>query len=122
MNKRPATDFVYATATGDRGGIGFFPLNAVRWLTPPRDIAAIVTETGSLSLSAKLFHFGKSAREMGAEFYLLEPGDYTMVLRPADDNTKKAVEKTLQVKGQSSKVRFTLPPREVFELTVGAKK
>ena len=32
--------------TGDPGGAGYLPLNAVRWLTPSRDLAALVTETG----------------------------------------------------------------------------
>ena len=118
MNKRPAPDFVYAMATGDRGGIGFFPLNAVRWLTPPRDIAAIVINAGRHGLTAKLFHFGESPRVMGAEFYLLESGEYRVVLTPEDEGAAPAVRKRLTVTGNSPQVKFTLPAREVYQLRV----
>jgi hypothetical protein len=43
---QPNTNLLYATLTGDPGDAGYFPINAVRWMTPPRDIAALVTETG----------------------------------------------------------------------------
>ena len=118
MNTRPDQDLVYATATGDRGGIGFFPLNAVRWLTGPRDIAAIVTESAPNSFCAKLYHFGESSRKMGAEFYLLESGNYRMVLRPVEGNKEPATKKSLTVTGANTRVSFTLPGRDVFELRV----
>ena len=36
----PDPQLLYTAVTGDPGDCGYFPLNAVRWLTPPRDIAA----------------------------------------------------------------------------------
>ncbi len=50
----------------------------MRWLTPPRDIAALVTDSGADKLVAELFHFGPDDRRMGAEFYLLKPGAYLL--------------------------------------------
>ena len=44
--KAPNPSLLYSSATGDPGHCGYFPLNAVRWLTPPREIAALVTATG----------------------------------------------------------------------------
>src|SRR5690606_6678849 len=45
VSAEPDTNLLYSTATGDPGGALYFPMNAVRWLTPPRDIAALVTES-----------------------------------------------------------------------------
>ena len=72
----PEPSLLYSTATGDPGEAQYFPLNAVRWMTPPRDIAALVTDSGKDRFSAELFHFGGEKREMAAELYLLEPGKY----------------------------------------------
>ena len=35
---------LYASVTGDMGGVEHFPIRAVRWLTPARDIAALVSQ------------------------------------------------------------------------------
>ena len=67
---------LYNTATGDPGDPLYFPLNAVRWRTPPRDIAALVTDSGPDRFAARLYHFGKSERAMNAELLLLKPGSY----------------------------------------------
>ncbi|MFB3905066.1 MAG: hypothetical protein ACE15E_16570 [Acidobacteriota bacterium] len=51
---RPA-GALYSRATGDPGSPLVFPLNAVRWLTPPRQIAALVTHSSHDRFSAELF-------------------------------------------------------------------
>ncbi len=72
---------LYNSATGDPGDPLYFPVNAVRWRTPPRDIAALVTDSKTDRFAARLFHFGEAARAMGAELQLLKPGAYRFALR-----------------------------------------
>lgn len=113
--RSPDPEVLYSTATGDPGGSGSFPLNAVRWLTPPREIAALVTNTGPQRLEAELFHFGRTPRSMGAELYLLQPGQCRWALA-AGQNTLQ--EGTLTVSGPRTQVRFELPPRQACRLTL----
>ena len=65
--RRPSPALLYSSVTGDPGTPDYFPLNAVRWLTPPRDIAALV-HADKDRLRAELFHFGEKDRPMAAEF------------------------------------------------------
>jgi hypothetical protein len=46
VSRRPDLELLYATATGDRGSFLVFPMNAVRWHTEPREVAALVTNRG----------------------------------------------------------------------------
>jgi hypothetical protein len=75
---------LYQTATGDPGDPLYFPLNAVRWRTPPRDVAALVTDAAPDRFAAKLYHFGATERAFDAELLLLVPGDYEVELAPAN--------------------------------------
>lgn len=106
----PDTQLLYSTATGDPGDGIYFPINAVRWLTPPRDIAALVLHATKKNFAAELVHFGEAPRVMAAELYLLEPGAYR--LRVADQ------EKTIEVTGKRTRIEFTLPPRQTISLQV----
>lgn len=74
---------LYNSATGDPGDPLYFPLNGVRWRTPPRDIAALVTESKPDRFVARLFHFGPAERSVPAELLLLQPGEYRFALREA---------------------------------------
>lgn len=116
----PDATLLYSTVTGDPGDAGYFPLNAVRWLTPPRDLAALVTATGKDRFAAELFHFGSEPRTMTAELYLLEPGGYTWELVSAAGEPRGG---KLAVKGPRARLVFELPPRKVCKLGVrrGAK-
>lgn len=77
----PDPRVLYSSVTGDMGyGADVLPLNAVRWLTPPREIAALVTAVSPNQFEAELFHFGESKRTMEAELLLLEPGNYLIEL------------------------------------------
>jgi hypothetical protein len=109
-NQRPDLTLLYGSATGDRGRFQVFPLNAVRWLTPPRDIAAVVTERASNRFTAQLYHFGESPRQMGAELYLLEPGRYTLSFSTVDGRTIGQAT-AFEVEGARTQVDFTLRPR-----------
>jgi len=113
--RSPDPELLYSTVTGDPGGLGTFPLNAVRWLTRPREIAALVTTTGPQRLAAELFHFGQKPRPMGAELYLLETGRYRWTL---STGTTTIREGKLTVSGPRTQVTFELPPRQVCQLTV----
>jgi len=119
-HRRPDVGLLYATATGDRGRFPVFPLGAARWLTEPRDIAALVTERGRAGFSAELFHFGRQARRMGAELYLLDPGRYTLTIvdHAGAEITPPAA---VSVRGPRTRVAFTLLPRKrcVLRVTPG---
>ncbi len=118
-NRRPNLTLLYATATGDRGDFMVFPLNAVRWLTEPREIAALVTKRGSDCFSAELFHFGEEPRPMSAEFYLLKPGAYTFML--VDETGHTLVPATqFTVEGPRTRISFELPSRKCCTLRVVA--
>ena len=70
----PHLSSLYGSVTGDYGDPLYFPMNAVRWQTGPRDIAALVTDSGPDTFDAELYHFGEASRAMGAEFCMLEKG------------------------------------------------
>jgi hypothetical protein len=89
----------------------------VRWLTPPRDIAAMVTERGNTRFAAELFHFGEKKRSMEAELYLLDPGKYTFELAGEDG---KAINgpTPFAVSGARTRIALELPARELCRLRV----
>ncbi len=113
---QPRPEILYSTATGDPGSLGYFPLNAVRWLTGPRDIAALVTETGPNGFRAEVFHFGEQAREMGAEFYLLRPGRYVLTVRAEGGEEPQRV--AFEVTHARGQARFSVPARRLCTLAV----
>ncbi|MBM4018712.1 MAG: hypothetical protein FJ288_10360 [Planctomycetes bacterium] len=113
---RPSTDLLYSTATGDPGRLEGLAMNAVRWLTPPRDIAALVARCGPDDFRAELYHFGESARPMGAELYLLAPGAYAVAVSP--DGGPPGRPAALKVSGRRARVAFELPPRRLCTLTI----
>jgi hypothetical protein len=116
-NSRPDLNLLYATATGDRGNFLVFPLNRVRWLTEPRNIAALVTRQGPDQFCAELFHFGESPRRIEAELYLLKPGLYDV--RVLDESGTQLGDATLlQVDGPRSRIELQLPPQQLCRLQV----
>jgi hypothetical protein len=123
--EKPRPDDVYRTATGDPGTLGYFPLNAVRWLTPPRNIAAWVTASGPKHFTAEVYHFGAEPRPMEAELYLLEKGRYTLEVRAArgeDGETEPVGGPTaVEVTGPRTRIAFEVPPRRVTEVRVKAE-
>jgi len=122
---RPRPDDLYQTATGDPGALGYLPLNGVRWLTPPRDIAALVTASGPGRFTAEVVHFGTSPRTMAAELYLLKPGRYTVEVRAVkagkdvgNEAERIAGPTLIEVKGPRMRVPLEVPPRRVTVLDV----
>jgi hypothetical protein len=114
----PDTSLLYSMVTGDPGDAGYFPLNAVRWLTPPREIAALVTESGKSRFAAEIFSFGRENRSMAAEFYLLDPGDYRLTIT-VESQQSEAHEFT--VKTRRTRVDFELPPQKLCTLQVRSR-
>jgi hypothetical protein len=98
----PDPNLLYASVTGDPGSLEYFPLNAVRWLTEPRDLAVLVTDSGTDRLEAKLYHFGQAPRAMAAELYLLRPGRYTL--------TVAGEQQSFQVTGPTTRLEWVIPP------------
>jgi hypothetical protein len=115
----PNSSLLYSMVTSDPGDAGYFPLNAVRWLTPPRNIAALVTESANNRFSAKLFSFGEKKRPMSAEFYLLDPGKYILTIAAGKGEERKLLETDeFAVKNRRTRVCFELPPRKLCVLHV----
>ena len=113
--RTPNPALLYSSVTGDPGAADYFPLNAVRWLTPPRNIAALVKDAGKDRLSARLFHFGPQPRPMAAEFYLLLPGTYTLTLTPGATTE-------FTVESPRTRVAFTLPPQTLCRLRIERRR
>lgn len=104
------TQLLFSTLTGEPGAGLYFPINAVRWLTPPRDIAALVTESNGKRFESEIIHFGHEPRHMGAELYLLEPGRYTFTLR--EKTTGQTIgSQPLTINGRHSRVKFHIPAK-----------
>ena len=114
----PNPSLLYSMATGDPGDAGYFPLNAVRWLTPPRGIAALVTDSASTMFDAELFCFDPEPRSMAAEFYMLDPGRYELVVTPKDHGRTSARSYDFVMKGRRARVSFTLPARRICTLKI----
>ena len=115
----PDPSLLYSMVTGDPGDAGYFPLNAVRWMTPPRNIAAMVTESEKNLFAAELFHFGKEKRPMSAEFYLLDPGTYRLKLATAESGALKPLrEFDFIVKDRKTRISFTLPSQKLCVLHI----
>jgi hypothetical protein len=86
------------------------PLNRVRWLTDSRNIAALVTDAGRDRFEAELYHFGSRPRSMGAELYLLPPGNYEFTLETQGGRTIRR--QSFKRDEPRTRVQFELPARE----------
>ena len=116
---RPSPGTLYSSVTGDPGGLLIFPLNAVRWLTPSTDIAALVVDSAVNRFEAELFHFGNDPRRLGAELMLLEPDDYLVTIEPMSGAGEGAgTTRALRVDGPRSRIAFELPARQLCRLTI----
>jgi len=120
--RKPDTLLLYSTVTGDPGDAGYFPLNAVRWLTPPRKIATLVTGSATDHFTAELFHFGQGKRPMSAELYLLKPGNYTLAITSKNTRGQTPIAThEFTVKGLRIRISFELPSRKLCVLHVGRR-
>ena len=108
---------LYNTVTGDPGDPLYFPMNAVRWHTPPRDIAVMVTESTPSTFESRLYHFGDEERPLECELFLLKPGEYQYALvdvatgRPASRGTVRITE-------DNRRLALTVPQHREFALQI----
>ncbi|WP_437201387.1 hypothetical protein [Planctomicrobium sp. SH664] len=116
----PDVELLYASATGDPGQPTFFPLNAVRWRTPPTDIAALVTRTTRTDFEADLYHFGEAPRAFEAEFLLLQPGKYQLTVSSAEGQPESSPQfkQTFTVSGPRVVVPLEIPSRRLSRIKV----
>lgn len=114
---QPKHELLYRMGTGDKNAPRL-PQMAVRWLTPPKDIAVLVTTASTQKLEAELVHFGDEPRSMKAELRLLEPGRYRVEL--LIDARRYAGVQTLNIaRAASNTLEFTLPARNLCVLRIG---
>jgi hypothetical protein len=114
---QPKHELLYRMVTGDKNAPRF-PQMAVRWLTPPKDIAALVTEASTTKFAAELFHFGKEPREISAELRQLKPGDYNASL-VVDGKPVKLTESAVKIEsGRHTRFAFSLPARKLATLRI----
>ncbi|WP_395749074.1 hypothetical protein [Prosthecobacter sp.] len=114
---QPKHELLYRMVTGDKNAPRF-PQMAVRWLTPPKDIAALVTDASTTTFTAELFHFGKDSRDMTAELRQLKPGSYQASLT-IDGNAANLPGNRLNIKrGHFPHLPFTLPAQKLSVLKI----
>ena len=77
-------DFLFSTLTGNMGNALYFPMNAVRWMTPPKNFAALVLESSPDVFRSELFHFGSASRKMSLDLLLMASGIYQVRLFQKD--------------------------------------
>jgi hypothetical protein len=114
---QPKHELLYRMATGDKNAPRF-PQMAVRWRTPPVDIAALVSDANMHQLSAHLFHFGEKPRAMRADLMALAPGTYAVKLEtPGGASALPAL--TVE-RGAIPTVKFELPAQKLCTLRITA--
>jgi hypothetical protein len=115
----PDPSLLYSMVTGDPGDALYFPLNAVRWLTPPREIAVLVTESTTSKFSAELFCFDEQERSISAEFYLLKPGRYKITVKTSNSG-RQTLHRSheFSVEDRRTRVNFKLPPQKLCALHI----
>lgn len=115
--KQPNPQLLYTLVTGDLGSPRYFPCAAARWLTPPRDLAVMVTESGRDHITAELFHFGPNPRPMAAELRLLEPGNYDVMMESNEGQLTEGT-RSFSIRTSTARIDFELPPRKLCVLRV----
>jgi hypothetical protein len=115
----PSLGSLYGSVTGDFGSALYFPMNAVRWKTTSRDIAVLVTKSGKQAFGAELYHFGDITREMGAELYLLDSGNYEFTLTNTVDGSRTVTD--VSVTGPRTQIAFEISPGNLFTIQVRKK-
>jgi hypothetical protein len=93
---------------------------AVRWLTPPQDIAAFVTQANQTQFAAELFHFGRDPRPVTAELRMLRAGRYRFVLAPEGTARAETVGEVTIERGRFGRLQFQLPPQALCTLRIEA--
>jgi len=116
----PDTKTLLSSLTGEPGDGLYFPMHAVRWLTKPEKIAALVHQSSSESFKAELYHFGEKERLFDAELYLLNQGEYESKL--IDVESGAVLMKSIFLVTESTvRINIILPPRQLCNLRIERK-
>jgi hypothetical protein len=81
----------------------------------------IYTQTTSSYLSARSrdsIHFGSGPREMGAELYLLDNGEYEWTITTGEDGSGELSRGRISVSGPRTSIYFTIPQRRLCVLRI----
>lgn len=117
---QPKHELLYRMVTGDKNAPRF-PQMAVRWLTPPKDMAVLVTTASTRELRAEVFPFGQGLRELSAELRQLQPGSYTVSLT-ADGRAVDLKQSAITVeKERFPRLPLSLPEGKLCVLEVKPK-
>ena len=113
MDRKPASpDFpmLYGSITGDPGDALYFPMNAVKWMTEPRELAVLVSRADPHHFEAQLYHFGSTPRALDAMLYQLKPGQYNMTVTAVGASVPLA-STVVNVSSPQTPIQLTLPPQ-----------
>ncbi len=108
-------DLLYNMVSGDSGDPLMFPVAGVRWLTPPKDWAVLVTENSTSSLAASVYNFGGDARSLPGRALRLQPGNYLGTLT-CDGGFQDS--RTFDIRASSAEFTFSIPSRDLCSLRV----
>lgn len=116
----PDTKTLLSSITGEPGDGLYFPMHAVRWLTKPEKIGALVHKSSPEIFRAELYHFGEHERSFDAELYLLNHGKYEG--RLIDVASGAVIMKTIfMVTESATRIPIKLPPQQLCEFRVECK-
>lgn len=106
-------DLLMSSVTGEMGNVGYFPVNAVRWLLAPEDLAVLVTESSEEHFKARIFNFRETLRTIPAELYLLEEGNYHFEVKDESGTVYDQGEVEI---GTSRVLAFEVPGERLVDL------
>jgi hypothetical protein len=114
---QPKHELLYRMVTGDTNAPRF-PQMAVRWITPPADLAVLVTGAGVRNFEAELFHFGSEPRTLAAELRQLRPGRYRASLSVEGEPVWLSDSEVIVEKERHPRLAFTVPPGKLAVLRI----
>ena len=113
----PDTKTLLSSVTGEPGDGLYFPMHAVRWLTKPEKIAALVHQSSPDNFKAELYHFGDQNRSFDAELYLLNHGEYEGKLIDVSSGSV-LMKTTFSVTASATRINIELPPQQLCEFRI----
>jgi len=115
-SSRRIASLLYQTITGDLGSLSYFPMNAVRWKTLPKDLAVLVTDSSTSGLIAELYNFQQQPKTFDAELYLLDHGRYQ--LRIESSNGEILNSRQIEISQSNRTITISIPPAKEVKLVL----
>lgn len=113
------TGMLYSMVTGDLGGVQHFPLNAVRWLAEPRDLAIRVIAADHRQFVVEIYSFCDQPRTLEAKLLLLQPGNYRFTLSSSDGQQEA---ESVTLSATERRLKAALPSRTLVRLSMTPNK